>query len=204
MEIETSKLKSLFFSGIGGSGMSALAQLLAGQGRTISGSDRKHDRGENPSLFEKLAGQGIDLFPQDGSGVKPGLNAVIVSTAVESDTPDYRRAEELGLPVIGRPALLAGLVNRQRGFCIAGTSGKSTVTALSAYVMEQAGLEPNFLGGAAVANWSAGPTTGNALSGASDIYIVEACESDGSISGYRPAVGAILNIERDHQELEIL
>ncbi|MFH1071280.1 MAG: Mur ligase domain-containing protein, partial [Candidatus Glassbacteria bacterium] len=196
MEIDTGKLDRLFFSGIGGSGMSALAQLLAGQGKKVSGSDRKNDRGESATLFAALTRQGIELFPQDGSGVRPELDAVVVSTAVESDVPDYRRAGELGIPIIARPQLLAALVNSRRGFCVAGTSGKSTVTALTAYVMARAGLAPNFIGGAAVANWTDRPGTGNALGGKSGIYVVEACESDGSITGYRPAVGAILNIQR--------
>jgi UDP-N-acetylmuramate--alanine ligase len=204
MELELKSLRKLFFSGIGGSGMSALAQVLAGRGLDISGSDRKHDRGENISTFSRLKAQGIKLFAQDGSGVHRGLDAVVVSSAVEPDTPDYRRAVELGLPLIKRPDLLAELVNSHRGICFSGTSGKSTATALCAYVLIELGYSPNFIGGAAPVNYLEDPTTGNALGGRSEIYCVESCESDGSIVNYRPAVGVILNIERDHHELEKL
>lgn len=184
--------------------MSALAQVLKGSGCLVSGSDRKLDRGECMSLFEKLAAQGIKLMPQDGSGVTADLDAVVISTAVEPDTPDYRRSVELGIPVIKRPELLSLLVNSRRGICFSGTSGKSTATALAAFVLKELGFQPNFLGGAAIVNYLDSPTTGNAFGGESDIYCVEACESDGSITLYRPAVGAILNIQRDHYEIKDL
>jgi len=204
MSIQPSALKKLFFSGIGGSGMSALAQVLASRGVTVSGSDRRNDRGESPGLFGCLAAQGIRLFPQDGSGVGPGLDAVVVSAAVEQDTPDYRRARELGLEVIPRPALLAALVNTSRGVSFSGTSGKSSATALCAYALTELGFSPAVIAGAALVNYQDGPTTGNALAGKSDLCVVESCESDGTIVDYHPAVGVILNIERDHHELDSL
>ncbi len=201
MEIDPAKLKKLFFSGVGGSGMSALAQVLVSRGVEVGGSDRRHDRGESAGLFNRLASQGIVLYPQDGSGVGPGLDAVVVSAAVEQDTPDYRRARELGLQVIPRPALLAALVNSARGVCFAGTSGKSSATAICAYVLTELGFSPAVIAGAALVNYQDGPTTGNALAGKSDLCVVESCESDGTIVDYHPAVGVILNIERDHHEL---
>jgi len=204
MQPEVENMKNIFFSGIGGSGMSALAQVFKAAGCVVSGSDRKLDRNQNKGLFAKLAAQGIKLLPQDGSGVHSGLDAVIVSSAVEPDTPDYRRAVELGIPIVKRPELLAALVNTHRGVCFAGTSGKSTASALCAYVLTECGLSPTFIGGAALANYQDGPTTGNALLGKSDLYCVEVCESDGSIVDYLPAVGVILNIERDHHELQEL
>ncbi|HUU27414.1 MAG TPA: Mur ligase family protein [archaeon] len=205
MAIDLGQLKNLFFSGLGGSGMSALAQLLNGRGVHITGSDRKYDRGESSSLFAKLAAQGIELVPQDGSGVMESLDAVVVSSAVEPDTPDYRRAVELGIPLVKRPELLAALVNSAAlGICFSGTSGKSTATGLCAYVLTELGARPNFISGAAVVNYLGGPTTGNALGSESGIYCVEACESDGSIVNYRPAVGVILNLEREHHEISEL
>ncbi len=204
MEIDLKGLNKIFFSGIAGSGMSALAQVLNQGGRKISGSDRKFDRGEGLSLAEKLSSQGIEIFPQDGSGVSADLDAVVVSTAVEQDTPDYSRAQALGLRVIGRPALLACLVNSGRGLCFAGTSGKSSATALAAFVLNELGFSPNVITGAPLVNYQEGPTTGNALKGDSEIFCVEACESDGTVAHYRPAVGAILNIQRDHHEISAL
>ncbi|MCE5270885.1 Mur ligase domain-containing protein [bacterium] len=204
MSIQPSALKKLFFSGIGGSGMSALAQVLVSRGVAVSGSDRRNDRGESPALFGCLAAQGISLFPQDGSGVSAGLDGVVVSAAVEQDTPDYARARELGLAVIPRPALLAALVNTSRGVCFSGTSGKSSATALCAYALTELGFSPALIAGADLVNYRSGPTTGNALAGKSDLCVVESCESDGTIVDYYPAVGVILNIERDHHELDSL
>ncbi|MBN2289703.1 MAG: UDP-N-acetylmuramate--alanine ligase [Candidatus Glassbacteria bacterium] len=201
MEIDLERLNNIFFSGIAGSGMSALAQVLNQGGRKVSGSDRKFDRGESPGLKEKLASQGIRIAPQDGSGVAAGLDALVVSTAVEQDTPDYARATALGLAVIPRPALLAALVNSHRGLCFAGTSGKSTASALAAFVLSELGYSPNVITGAPLVNYQDGPTTGNALKGTGEVYCVEACESDGSVVSYRPAVGVILNIQRDHHEI---
>jgi UDP-N-acetylmuramate--alanine ligase len=204
MNLDLSKLQKIFFSGIGGSGMSALAQILVGQGKTVSGSDRGHDRGGSPELFSKLEAQGILLLPQDGSGISADLDAVIVSAAVEPDTPDYTAATELGLPVVVRPELLQAIVNSHRGVCFSGTSGKSTASGLAAWVMTELGLSPNFIGGAAPVNFVGGGTTGNCMAGSSGLYVAETDESDGSVSGYSPEVGVVLNIDRDHHELDKL
>ncbi len=204
MKPELSDLEKIFFSGIGGSGMSALAQILAGQGKTVSGSDRNHDRGGNPELFAKLEAQGILLFPQDGSGISPGLDAVIVSAAVEPDTPDYAAASRLGIPVAVRPELLQAIVNSHRGVCFSGTSGKSTASGLAAWVLTELGFSPNFLGGAAPVNFIGGGTTGNCLAGTSELCVAETDESDGTVAGYTPEVGVVLNIDRDHHELDKL
>ena len=204
MEIELKRLNKLFFSGIAGSGMSALAQVLNQGGRKISGSDRKFDRGESSALAQKLSAQGIRIVTQDGSGVTAELDAVVVSTAVEQDTPDYRKAGALGVTVIPRPALLAALVNSHRGVCFAGTSGKSSATAIAAFVLSELGFSPNVITGAPLVDYQDGPTTGNALKGTSELFCVEACESDGSVVDYRPAVGTILNIQRDHHEISDL
>jgi len=204
MEIDLERMQKIFFSGIAGSGMSALAQVINREGREISGSDRKFDRGEGAGLAEKLTLQGIELVPQDGSGISRELDAVVVSAAVEQDTPDYGRARELGLAVIPRPELLAALVNSHRGLCFAGTSGKSTAAAAAAFALNELGFGPNVITGAPLVNYQDGPTTGNALKGGGEIYCVEACESDGSVVEYRPAVGVILNIQRDHHEVSAL
>ena len=197
-------MKNIFFSGVGGSGMSALAIAMNREGRKISGSDRRFDNTPDDPLALKLKAQGIELFNQDGSGVVPSLDAVIVSAAVESDTPDYSAALRQEIPVIKRPQLLASLVNCNRGICVAGTSGKSTTSSLIAYVLKEKGLDPSFIGGAEIVNYSGPDVSGNALSGASEILCVEADESDGTVTEYKPAVGTILNIQRDHHEIESL
>src|SRR5689334_21563017 len=91
--------KSYFFCGIGGSGMNPLAIMLSMKSHIIMGSDRGRDQGKTPEKFKNLEAQGIKLFPQDGSGLKPGINALVVSSAVEETIPDVKRARELGIPV---------------------------------------------------------------------------------------------------------
>ena len=184
--------------------MSALAIAMNSADRKISGSDRRFDSFPDDPLAAKLKAQGIELFPQDGSAIDSGLDAVIVSAAVESDTPDYAAAVRQGVQVIKRPQLLATLVNSSRGICIAGTSGKSTTSSIAAYVLREQGLNPGFIGGAEIINYSAANVSGNAFSGTSDLLCVEADESDGTVTEYRPAAGTILNIQRDHHEIESL
>src|SRR5262249_5372552 len=152
------------FSGIAGAGMNPLAQLMRARGHDVQGSDRSLDHGKNQELAGSLRSLGIVLHPQDGSAIAAGLDRFVYSTAVEDDTPEMRAARTLGVERIARPGLLAEIVNDGRpGVAISGTSGKSTVTGMAAYLVREAGLPVPALGGAALVGEG---TTGCFMAGA--------------------------------------
>ncbi len=188
------------FSGIAGAGMNPLAQLMRAWGHAVQGSDRGFDQGRNAELAARLRDQGITILPQDGSAVTAAIDRFVYSAAVEQDTPEVRAAVHLGLERLARPALLAEVINRAAtGIAVSGTSGKSTVTGMIAWILRATGTPASILGGAALAGegvagcFAVGPADGLACA--------EACESDGTLIGYRPAIGLIHNITRDHGEL---
>ena len=188
------------YAGLAGSGMSALAQFQAMTGGRASGSDRAFDRGERVGLRAQLEALGIGVFPQDGSGVGPDCAALVVSTAVEDHVPDVARARELRVPIVHRSELLAHFVATHRSIAITGTSGKSTVTAMVFEILRGAGLEPSVITGGDLPLLQGQGLPGNAFAGASDLLVVEADESDGTLVRYAPAIGVILNLQRDHRE----
>jgi UDP-N-acetylmuramate--alanine ligase len=192
----------IFFSGIGGSGVSAIASFMADKGHVVLGSDRSFDTDKNHPAYAPLVAKGIKIVPQDGSGIDSSLNAVVFSTAVEKDLPEPRKAAELGITVKMRPAFLAELVAEHRTFAVAGTSGKSTTSGLLAFMMRELGLSPNFIGGGRVSQFKSASNLGNALSGESKFLVVEACESDGSIVSYQPEISLLLNLDLDHHSIE--
>src|SRR5262244_516216 len=176
---------------------------MAARGHQVQGSDRSFDRGENQELAARLTALGITVKPHDGTAVTADLDRFVYSTAVEADTPEFRAARALGLALVPRPALLAEVVDTGRpGVAIAGTSGKSTVTGMVAWLTRETGLAATALGGAALAGEG---VSGCFLAGPGDGPVVaEACESDGTLVGYRPSVGLIHNISRDHGEVDAL
>jgi UDP-N-acetylmuramate--alanine ligase len=191
------------FSGIAGAGMSPLAQLMRARGHHVQGSDRSLDQGKSPELAARLRRLGIELHPHDGSAVVAGIDRFVYSTAVEADTPEMRAARALGVERLPRPALLAEIVNAgQPGVAIAGTSGKSTITGMLAWLLRESGAAATVLGGAGLvgesgaACFTVGPANGP--------LVAEACESDGTLVGYEPALGLVHNISRDHAELDAL
>jgi UDP-N-acetylmuramate--L-alanine ligase len=188
------------YAGLAGSGMSALAQFQAMTGGKASGSDRAFDRGERASLRSALERLGIAVFPQDGSGVTSDCAALVVSTAVEDHVPDVARSRELGVPVVHRSELLAHFVATHRAIAITGTSGKSTVTAMIFEILRGVGLDPSVITGGDLPLLQAQGLPGNAFAGASDLLVVEADESDGTLVRYAPAIGVILNLQRDHRD----
>jgi len=188
------------YAGLAGSGMSALAQFQAMTGGTASGSDRAFDRGERSGLRAELETLGITVFAQDGSGVGTDCAALVVSTAVEDHVPDVARARELEIPIVHRSELLAHFVGTHRSIAITGTSGKSTVTAMTYEILRGAGLDPSVITGGDLPLLQAQGLPGNAFAGSSDLLVVEADESDGTLVRYAPAIGVILNLQRDHRE----
>ena len=189
------------YAGLAGSGMSGLAQFQVMTGGHASGSDRAFDRGERASLKAQLESLGITVMPQDGSGLGPDCAAVVVSTAVEEQVPDFAVAKAKDIPIIHRSELLAYFVASNRSVAVTGTSGKSTVTAMVFDILRGAGRDPSVITGGDIPELVAQGLPGNALAGRSDLLVVEADESDGSLVRYAPSVGVILNLQRDHKEM---
>jgi UDP-N-acetylmuramate--alanine ligase len=190
------------YAGLAGSGMSALAQFQAMMGGRVSGSDRAFDRGERAELRAQLQRLGIEIMPQDGSGVTEDCAALIVSTAVEEHVADFAAARAQAIPIVHRSELLSYFVASYRTVAVSGTSGKSTVTAMIFEILEGAGRDPSVITGGDLRLLQARGLPGNAFAGGSDLLVVEADESDGSLVRYAPAVGVILNLQRDHKEME--
>ncbi|AMG73846.1 Mur ligase family protein [Sphingopyxis granuli] len=197
--------KSYFFCGIGGSGMLPLAMIVAARGAAVSGSDRSRDQGRTPDKFEWIAGRGVALFPQDGSGVAAG-QTLVASAAVEDDVPDVAAARALGLPRLTRADLNAALFNAaDTAVGVGGTSGKSTVTGMIGWILESAGRRPTVMNGAVMRNFASADTPfASALIGDPATYVSEVDESDGSIVLYRPDVAVVTNISLDHKSLDEL
>ena len=191
------------FSGIAGAGMSPLAALMRLRGHPVQGSDRSLDQGKNAEVAATLRALGIELHPHDGSAVTAAVDRFVHSTAVEATTPEMRAAAALGLARLTRPALLAEIVGAGRpGVAIAGTSGKSTITGMLAWLLREARVPATVIGGAALVGQGGG---GCLVAGpAKGPVVAEACESDGTLVGYRPTLGVIHNVSRDHAELPAL
>ncbi len=187
------------YAGVGGSGMSALAQFQAMLGGRASGSDRGFDRGERPEARARLEALGIAVLPQDGSGAEGDCAALVVSTAVEDTVPDVAVAKRRELPIVHRSEMLADWVARFRSIAVAGTSGKSTVVAMVFGILRGAGRDPSVITGGELVTLQREGLWGNAWAGRSDLLVLEADESDGSLVRYRPAVGVALNLTRDHK-----
>jgi UDP-N-acetylmuramate--alanine ligase len=189
---------NIFFSGIGGSGVSALAYFMADKKHKVSGSDRAFEKNPYHPALAALRKKGVKIFPQDGSGISETLDLVVFSAAVEHDVPEYVKAVALGLPVKTRPEFLVQVVSGYKTVAVAGTSGKSTTSGMLAWLMSRLGLNPNFIGGGRVKQFRTDSNPGNAITGESDLLVIEACESDGSIVDYMPQHTIILNLELDH------
>jgi UDP-N-acetylmuramate--alanine ligase len=194
----------VFFIGIAGTGMSAIAQYLVGIGKNISGSDRYFKPGEFNDTREKLAKEGIHCFEQDGSGINNLTQLIVVSSAIEDTVPEVQKAIALNIPIIKRSALLSMIANSKKTIAVAGTSGKSTTSAMLFDILNFAGLQPSIISGAGLVSIIKEGKIGNASVGKGDWLVIEADESDGSIVQYHPEIGLLLNIDKDHQEIDEL
>ncbi|HEU0311422.1 MAG TPA: Mur ligase family protein [Sphingomicrobium sp.] len=194
-----------FFCGIGGSGMLPLAAILRAGGAKVAGSDRSLDAGRLASKFEYLRSLGIQLAPQDGSGLAEGMT-FITSAAVEETIPDVVRAGQLGLTRMTRPQLLAKLLNAaHKSIAVGGTSGKSTVTGMVGWILHCLHRQPTVMNGAVMRNFvSPGAPFASALVGDPELFVSEVDESDGSIALYQPTVAVLGNISLDHKEMDEL
>ena len=187
--------------GIGGVGMSALAEALADAGAAVTGSDRLLDAGRETPVLRRLRAQGIRLFPQDGSGVTAETDALVVSTAIEDANPDIRRARELGVPLRHRSETLVALCEGRPLVAVAGTCGKSTTTAILGTILEGCGLDPAVVNGAGVVAWRSDVRTGSVRRGDGPC-VVEVDESDRSLLRFSPAHAILTNASADHFPLE--
>jgi len=184
--------------------MSALAQVAAMEGRPVSGSDRDFDRGRNLGVKSSLEALGVKIYPQDGSGINGSAAELALSTAIEDTNPEVLKARELGLKISHRSELLAARVNESDTIAVGGTSGKSTVAAMIFTVLEAGGLGPSIITGGALGALKERGLAGNAYKGKGRVLVVEADESDGTIVRYRPKTGVVLNISKDHKDLDVL
>ncbi|MBR4676590.1 MAG: UDP-N-acetylmuramate--alanine ligase [Bacteroidales bacterium] len=193
-----------FFIGIAGSGMSAVAQYLKGKGHKVSGSDRQFINGGSNETRQKLEALGIKCYPQGEGVLDADTDFAVVSTAIEDTVKEYKAAKDGGVKILHRSDLLAEICNKNFTIAVAGTSGKSTTTAMIFHVLKECGLEPSLITGAGLISLQNKGLIGNAFVGKSDILVIETDESDGTIIKYKPKIGLILNIDKDHKEISEL
>lgn len=199
------QVQSYFFCGVGGSGMLPLALIMKARGAQVEGSDRALDQGRTPGKFDWLRRQGFTLHPQDGSGVR--ADQVVVATgAVEDTVPDIRAAKAVGARILTRPQMLSDLFNAADvSVGVAGTSGKSTITGMIAWILHSVGRGPTVMNGAVMKNFvKPDQPFASALVGDADLFVSEVDESDGSIARYDPTVAVVSNVSLDHKSLDEL
>jgi UDP-N-acetylmuramate--alanine ligase len=184
------KVRHIHFVGIGGAGMSGIAEVLLNLGYQVSGSDLAEN-----AATRRLKGLGAKIFAGHAAGQVDGADAVVVSSAVQTDNPEVAAARSKRVPLVPRALMLAELMRLKQGIAIAGTHGKTTTTSLVASVLAEGGLDPTFvIGGRLNAAGS------NARLGAGDCIVVEADESDASFLHLQPVIAVVTNIDADHME----
>jgi UDP-N-acetylmuramate--alanine ligase len=183
-------IKHIHFVGIGGAGMSAIAEILHNLGYRVSGSDLAAS-----PVTQRLAELGLRVFIGHDAAHIDGAQAVVTSTAVQADNPEVLAARARRIPVVARAVLLAELMRLKQGIAIAGTHGKTTTTSLVASVLAQAGLDPTFVIGGKLESAQA-----NSKLGAGEYIVVEADESDASFLHLSPVISVVTNIDADHMD----
>lgn len=202
--ISLQESNNIFFIGIAGTGMSALAQWLADSGKNISGSDRYFKTGLYNETREKLEAEGIKCYLQNGEGITNDTQLVIVSTAIEDSVYEVQKAKSFGIPIMRRSELLALIASSKKTIAVGGTSGKSTTSAMIFDILDHAGYEPGIISGAGLIKLIQQGKIGNAKYGSGEWLVIEADESDGSIVQYHPEIGLLLNIDKDHKTIDDL
>ncbi|MEA3122544.1 MAG: UDP-N-acetylmuramate--alanine ligase [Paraburkholderia sp.] len=183
-------VKHIHFVGIGGAGMSGIAEVLVNLGYQVSGSDLARS-----GATDRLASLGARIEIGHDAGHIEGADAVVVSTAVRSDNPEVLAARRLRVPIVPRAVMLAELMRLKQGIAIAGTHGKTTTTSLVASVLAAGGLDPTFVIGGRLTSAGA-----NARLGTGDFIVAEADESDASFLNLLPVIEVVTNIDADHMD----
>ena len=183
-------VRNIHFVGIGGSGMSAIAEVLHNLGYVVSGSDQS-----DTTTLRRLGSLGIKTYVGHTAANVAGADAVVISTAVKAENPEVVAARAQNITIVPRALMLAELMRLQRGIAIAGTHGKTTTTSLVASVLLTAGLDPTFVIGGRLTSAGA-----NARLGRGDYIVVEADESDASFLHLLPVMAVVTNIDADHME----
>jgi UDP-N-acetylmuramate--alanine ligase len=183
-------VQRIHFVGVGGAGMSAIAELLHAEGFAVSGSDAMAS-----AVTQRLAGLGITVFAGHAAAQVDGAQVVVASTAVKADNPELQAARARDLPVLARAEMLAELMRGRQGIAIAGTHGKTTTTSLVASVLLATGADPSFVIGGELLSARA-----NARLGQGRSIVVEADESDASFLHLNPVLAVVTNIDADHME----
>ena len=183
-------IRHIHFVGIGGSGMSGIAEILFNLGYQISGSDLS-----DSSVLQRLSSMGIQTYVGHAASHVEKADAVVTSTAVKASNPEVLKAREMHIPIVPRALMLAELMRLKQGIAIAGTHGKTTTTSLVASVLAEAGLDPTFVIGGRLNSAGA-----NARLGSGEYIVVEADESDASFLNLLPVMAVVTNIDADHME----
>src|SRR3954451_24750123 len=201
-----SRYQDYFFCGIGGSGMTPLALIIKAKGGRVEGSDRALDQGRNTERFDYLASQGVQLHPQDGSGISRAGQTLVTSAAIEETIPDVQTARRICAAVTTRAKLLAELFNAAPlSIGVAGTSGKSTTVGMIGWILHRAGKSPTIMNGAIMIDFVAMDSPfASARIGDGEIFVSEIDESDGSIASFAPRIAVVNNISLDHKSLDEL
>ncbi|MGA0795081.1 MAG: UDP-N-acetylmuramate--L-alanine ligase, partial [Quisquiliibacterium sp.] len=184
------KVRKIHFVGIGGAGMSGIAEVLLNLGYQVSGSDISAS-----AVTRRLAQLGVQVSLGHDASHIAGADCVVTSTAVRPDNPEVLAARSARVPVVPRALMLAELMKIKQGIAIAGTHGKTTTTSLVSSILAQGGLDPTFVIGGRLNSAGA-----NARLGSGDYIVVEADESDGSFLNLTPMIAVITNIDADHME----
>lgn len=193
-----------FFAGVAGAGMSAIAQYLSGSGKQVSGSDRLFNTEENEHTRQQLIAEGITCYDQKEAHLSESDEVLVVSTAIERTNVEVAKAQELNIPIVTRSQLLAQICAEKKTIAVAGTSGKSTTAAMLFHLLINCGVDASLITGAGIVSLIRQGKIGNCYVGKSDWLIIEADESDGSLVNYKPAIGILLNVDKDHKELSEL
>lgn len=184
------RIQRVHFVGIGGAGMSGIAEVLVNQGFKVSGSDLAKS-----ATTRRLEEMGARIFSDHDAAHIEGADVLVVSSAVKQTNPEVEAARTLRIPVVPRAEMLAELMRFRRGIAVAGTHGKTTTTSLTASLLAEAGMDPTFVIGGLLNAWGS-----NARLGTGEYLVAEADESDGSFLLLQPVVALVTNIDRDHLE----
>lgn len=184
------RIGRIHFVGIGGAGMSGIAEVLANLGYLVSGSDLRES-----IALQRLRGLGVDVSLGHAAEKVVGADVVVVSSAVSADNPEWKEAQRLRIPVISRAEMLAELMRFRFGIAVAGTHGKTTTTSLIASILAEAGLDPTFVIGGRLNSVGS-----HAALGSGPYLVAEADESDASFLHLQPIMAVVTNVDRDHME----